>query len=94
MADDRNPIDGLDGDPHELVAADVAAEERAKVVELRRHRKADPDDEIQILGADTPSLTNPSIFQHVGHIGAYLGGISARFLADKQILQDVLSKKL
>lgn len=51
---------------------------------VKWNRKAEPDDEIQIQGADTPSLTNPSIFQHVGHIGAYLGGISARFLADKQ----------
>lgn len=53
-------------------------------VRVKWNRKAEPDDEIQIQGADTPSLTNPSIFQHVGHIGAYLGGISARFLTDKQ----------
>lgn len=46
-------------------------------------RKA-PDDEIIITGSDTPSLVNPSIFQHVGHIGNYLGTVSAKFLASKQ----------
>lgn len=46
-------------------------------------RKA-PDDEIMITGSDTPSLVNASIYQHVGHIGAYLGKVSAKFLSSKQ----------
>lgn len=43
-----------------------------------------PEDEIMITGSDTPSLVNPSIFQHVGHIGNYLGKVSAKFLSTKQ----------
>jgi hypothetical protein len=43
-----------------------------------------PDDEIMITGADQPSLVNISIFQHVGHIGDYLGKVSAKFLKSKQ----------
>lgn len=45
---------------------------------------AGPEDEITIAGSDTPTLTNPSIFQHVGHIGQYLGKVSAKFLSSKQ----------
>jgi len=45
---------------------------------------AGPEDEIMIVGSDTPSITNPSIFQHVGHIGGYLGKVSAKFLSSKQ----------
>ena len=43
-----------------------------------------PDDEIMITGSDQPSLINVSIFQHVGHIGDYLGKVSAKFLQSKQ----------
>lgn len=43
-----------------------------------------PDDEIMITGSDQPSLVNVSIFQHIGHIGDYLGKVSAKFLRSKQ----------
>jgi hypothetical protein len=43
-----------------------------------------PDDEIMITGSDQPSLINVSIFQHIGHIGDYLGKVSAKFLKTKQ----------
>lgn len=43
-----------------------------------------PDDEIMITASDRPSLVNVSIFQHVGHIGDYLGKVSAKFLRSKQ----------
>ncbi len=53
-------------------------------VRVRYTRKEDPDAEIAIKGEDTPSLTNPSIFQHVGRIGHYLGRVSAIFVEDQQ----------
>ena len=43
-----------------------------------------PDDEIMITGSDQPTLINVSIFQHIGHIGEYLGKVSAKFLQSKQ----------
>jgi hypothetical protein len=43
-----------------------------------------PDDEIMVTGSDQPSLVNVSIFQHIGHIGDYLGKVSAKFLKTKQ----------
>lgn len=45
---------------------------------------AGPQDEIMVTGTDTPSLINASIFQHVGHIGQYLGKVSAKYLTTKQ----------
>jgi hypothetical protein len=43
-----------------------------------------PEDEIMVTGTDTPTLINASIFQHVGHIGQYLGKVSAKYLSTKQ----------
>lgn len=43
-----------------------------------------PADEIVITGSDTSTPINASIFQHVGHIGEYLGKVSAQFLSTKQ----------
>lgn len=43
-----------------------------------------PEDEIMVTGTDTPTLINASIFQHVGHIGQYLGKASAKYLTTKQ----------
>lgn len=43
-----------------------------------------PEDEIVVQASDRPSLTNPSIFQHIAHMGARIGRLGATFLKSKQ----------